>query len=130
MPSERTETVEETGETTGASERETGASRGVHWGRILRATLRYTVVYAAVTVGGVYWATESKLAMILTVALGLLALLGGLKGTIAGTKKQTAVFTDQSDGPTTPASELPSSVKPLFYGAGVLVFSAVVLVAL
>ena len=102
----------------------------VNWNRIARAVGRYTLAYAGVTVGGVYWATDSKLVMLLTVALGLLMLLGALKGTIAGTDKQTAVFTPQSRGPTTPASELPSSIKPLFYGAGLLAFSAVVLVVL
>lgn len=102
----------------------------MNWQTLARAGVRYSLAYGGVTVGAVYWATESKLVMFLTIAVGLLALLGGLKGSVAGTEKQTAVFTSQSDGETTPASGLSSSVKPLFYGVGVIAFSAVVLVVL
>lgn len=107
----------------------------MNWSLIARCSLRYTLVYAGLTVGAVFALTESELALLALFGLGLAVLLFALGGT--GTVRMgTAMANADSmglestivDPADLQATQLNSDIKFLFYGVGLLVYAAAALV--
>jgi hypothetical protein len=107
------------------------------WHLIARCGARYALVYAGATVAAVSVVTRSDLALVSLFGLGLVTILLALGGT--GTVRMGAAMTNQQamgfrSGIVDPADLTPkqmdNDVKLLFYGVGLLSFSAVWLVLL
>ena len=107
----------------------------MNWSLIARCSLRYTLVYAGLTVGAVFALTKSELALLALFGLGLAVLLFALGGT--GTVRMgTAMANADSmglestivDPADLQATQLNSDIKFLFYGVGLLVYAAAALV--
>ncbi|EFW91882.1 hypothetical protein ZOD2009_10405 [Haladaptatus paucihalophilus DX253] len=107
----------------------------MNWSLIARCSLRYSLVYAGLTVGAVFALTKSELALLTLFGLGLAVLLFALGGT--GTVRMgTAMANADSmglestivDPADLQATQLQSDVKVLFYGIGLLVCGMAALV--
>ncbi|WP_435151902.1 hypothetical protein [Haladaptatus sp. DFWS20] len=107
----------------------------MNWNLIGRCGVRYTLVYAGLTVALVYAATGSGMAILSMFGLGLVVLLFALGGT--GTVRMGTAMTNADsmgigstvvDPNDLHATQLDSDIKFLFYGVGLLLFAALALV--
>ncbi|WP_227774016.1 hypothetical protein [Haladaptatus pallidirubidus] len=105
------------------------------WSLIGRCGVRYTLVYAGLTVALTYAVTRSGIVLLCLFGLGLVALLFALGGT--GTVRMGTATTNADsmgiastivDPADMQAKRMDSDIKVLFYGIGLLVFAAVALV--
>ncbi|MCO8244480.1 MULTISPECIES: hypothetical protein [unclassified Haladaptatus] len=108
----------------------------MNWSLVRRCGLRYTLVYAGLTVVVVFALTRSPLVLIGLFGLGLASLVFALGGT-KKIRMGTAVTNAQSIGLQStiadPADDRPTAlandIKLLFYGVGLVVFATITLVA-
>ncbi|WP_227355470.1 hypothetical protein [Haladaptatus salinisoli] len=107
----------------------------MNWNLVARCGARYALCYAGATVAAVSVVTRSGLALVSLFGLGLVAVLLALGGT--GTVRMGAAMTNHQatgfrSGIVDPADSTPkrmdNDVKLLFYGVGLLSFSALALV--
>ncbi|WP_231184618.1 hypothetical protein [Haladaptatus sp. DYF46] len=107
----------------------------MNWSLIARCSLRYALVYGGLTVGAVFALTDSELAFIYLLGVGLIVLLIAVGGTGAirvGTTTATAdsmgLRSTIADPEDLRVTQLQSDVKVLFYGVGLLVCTIAALV--
>ncbi|SIQ79596.1 hypothetical protein SAMN05421858_0429 [Haladaptatus litoreus] len=107
----------------------------MNWNLIGRCGVRYTLVYAGLTVALTYVITQSGMVLLCLFGLGLVALLFALGGT--GTVRMGTAMTNADsmgisstivDPADTQAKAMDGDIKVLFYGIGLLAFAAVALV--